>query len=364
MVAPARTAVIDADAHVVETAQTWEYMDPEDRKYRPVHLEAPDDGQRQYWLIDGKVRGFRFPAYSTAQLDELSRLAGRTMTTPKDASEMTNVDLRLQHMDQIGVDVQVLHNTIFIEQVTDNPAAEVAIYKSWNRWLADIWRQGNGRLRWSCVLPLLSIPDALDQMRFGKANGACAVLMRPIEGNRQLIDPYFYPVFEEASRLDLAVAVHIANGNPWLTDFFRHPVFQAAALDRFRVPTVMAVHDLLMSEVPTVFPKLRFGFIEASAQWIPWIFTEARKRFQQQGREWPEDIAREYRIYVTCENSDDIPYVEKYCGESCLVIGTDYGHSDPSSDVDAIRTFQQRTDITPDAKRRILHDNPATLYAL
>jgi uncharacterized protein len=342
MVAPARTAVIDADAHVVETAQTWEYMDPEDRKYRPVHLEAPDDGGRQYWLIDGKVRGFRFPAYSTAQLEELSRLAGRTMTTPK----------------------QVLHNTIFIEQVTDNPAAEVAIYKSWNRWLADIWRQGNGRLRWSCVLPLLSIPDALDQMRYGKANGACAVLMRPIEGNRQLIDPYFYPVFEEASRLDLAVAVHIANGNPWLTDFFRHPVFQAAALDRFRVPTVMAVHDLLMSEVPTVFPKLRFGFIEASAQWIPWIFTEARKRFQQQGREWPEDIAREYRIYVTCENSDDIPYVEKYCGESCLVIGTDYGHSDPSSDVDAIRTFQQRTDITPDAKRRILHDNPAALYSL
>ena len=30
MAAPARTMVIDADAHVVETAATWEYMDPED----------------------------------------------------------------------------------------------------------------------------------------------------------------------------------------------------------------------------------------------------------------------------------------------------------------------------------------------
>jgi hypothetical protein len=28
-----------------------------------------------------------------------------------------------------------------------------------------------------------------------------------------MIDPYFYPVYEEASRLDLAMAVHIAN---WL----------------------------------------------------------------------------------------------------------------------------------------------------
>jgi predicted TIM-barrel fold metal-dependent hydrolase len=364
MAAPAKVAVIDADAHVVESAQTWEYLDPEDRKHRPVPLEVQGDTPLQYWLVDGKVRGFRFPAYSTAQLEGLSQLAGRTMTTPKEASEMTNVALRLQHMDQIGVDVQVLHNTMFIEQVTDNPAVEIALCKSWNRWLADIWRQGNGRLRWSCVVPLLSMPDALEQIRFGKANGACAVLMRPIEGNRQMIDPYFYPVYEEASRLDLAIAVHIANGNPWLTDFFRHPVFQAVAFDRFRVPTVMAVHDLLMSEIPTVFPQLRFAFVEASAQWIPWIFNEARKRFKQQGREWPENIAEEYRLYVTCENSDDIPHVLKYCGEGCLVIGTDYGHTDPSSDIDAIKTFQERTDVSPEIKRKILHDNPVALYGL
>jgi predicted TIM-barrel fold metal-dependent hydrolase len=364
MAAPAKTMVIDADAHVVETARTWEFMDPADAKYRPQPVEVQGDTRLQYWLIDGKVRGFRFPGYSQEQLEGLSRLAGRTMTTPQAASEMTNVALRLQHMDQIGVDVQVLHNTIFIEQVTDNPAAEVAIYKSWNRWLADLWRQGNGRLRWSCVVPLLSIPDALDQMRFGEANGACAVLMRPVEGNRQMIDPYFYPIYEEACRLDMAVAVHIANGSPWLTDFYRHPVFQAQAFDRFRVPTVTAVHDLLMSEIPLVFPTLRVGFIEASAQWIPWIFNEARKRFKQQGREWPENIARDYRIYVTCENSDDIPFVLKYSGEDNLVIGTDYGHTDPSSDIDAIKTFQERTDLSPAIKQKILYDNPAALYRL
>jgi predicted TIM-barrel fold metal-dependent hydrolase len=364
MAAPAKTMVIDADAHVVETAQTWEYMDAADAKYRPQPVEVQGETRLQYWLIDGKVRGFRFPAYSREQLEDLSRLAGRTMTTPQEASEMTNVALRLEHMDQIGVDVQVLHNTIFIEQVTDNPAAEVAIYKSWNRWLADVWRQGNGRLRWSCVVPLLSMPDALEQIRFGKEHGACAVLMRPVEGNRQMIDPYFYPVYEEAQRLDLAIAVHIANGSPWLTDFYRHPVFQAQAFDRFRVPTVTAVHDLLMSEIPQVFPTLRVGFIEASAQWIPWVFNEARKRFKQAGREWPENIARDYRIYVTCENSDDLPFVLKYSGEDNLLIGTDYGHTDPSSDVDAIKTFQERTDVSPEVKQKILYDNPAALYRL
>ena len=62
-------ATIDADAHVVESEHTWDYMDPSDRKYRPV-LVTPSDAReerpvrsildigsaRSYWLIDGKIR--------------------------------------------------------------------------------------------------------------------------------------------------------------------------------------------------------------------------------------------------------------------------------------------------------------------
>jgi hypothetical protein len=29
-----------------------------------------------------------------------------------------------------------------------------------------------------------------------------------------------------------------------------------------------------MSEIHDLFPKLRFGFIEASAQWVPWIILK------------------------------------------------------------------------------------------
>jgi len=364
MAAPAKTMVIDADAHVVECAHTWDFMDPAEAKFKPALVEVPGETKLQYWLIEGKLRGFRFPAFTQQQLEELSRQAGRTMTTPQEANEMADVELRLRHMDQIGVDVQVLHNTMFIEQATDNPVAEIALCRSWNRWLADIWSKGHDRLRWSCMMPLLTIPEAVEQMRFGKEHGACAALMRPIEGNRLLIDRYFYPIFEEAQRLDMAIAVHIANGNPWMTDFFKHDVFQAAAFHRFRVPTVAAVHDLLLSEIPRVFPSLRFGFIEASAQWLPWILNEARKRFRQLGRPWPDNIMRDYRIWVTCENSDDLPNVLQHAGEDCLVIGTDYGHTDPSSDIDAIKTFQARTDLTEAVKQKILTDNSRRLYAI
>src|SRR5205814_825838 len=128
------------------------------------------------------------------------------------------------------------------------------------------------------------------QLRLAKQHGACAVFMRPIEGERMLHDPYFYPVYEEASRLDLPLAVHIANGNPWFMNLYRHPVPSADRFPTLRVPTVSAFHDLLMSEVPQVFPNLRFSFIEASAQWLPWILHEAKSRFLRFGRDWPDNV--------------------------------------------------------------------------
>ncbi len=69
-------------------------------------------------------------------------------------------------------------------------------------------------------------------------------------------------------------------------------------------------------------------------------------------------------MFVTCENSDDLPYIVRDAGEDCLVIGTDYGHTDTSSDIDAIKVFRNRTDIAPEVKRKILSDNARALYGL
>jgi predicted TIM-barrel fold metal-dependent hydrolase len=214
------------------------------------------------------------------------------------------------------------------------------------------------------MAPTLSMPDALDQIRYAREHGACAVLLRPVEGNRLLADPYFYPIYEEASRLDMAIAIHIANGNSWLSDLYNHPVRIASTLHRFRIPTVGAFNDIVLSEIPQLFPKLRWGFIEASSQWLPWVLHEARNRFKTLDRKWPEKFFQVYKMYVTCENSDDIPYIVREAGEDCLVIGTDYGHTDTSSDTDAIKVFKARTDITPEVKQKILSDNARALYGL
>ena len=82
--------------------------------------------------------------------------------------------------------------------------------------------------------------------------------------------------------MDLAIAVHIANGNKDYCDFYRP--FPGNTVPMFRVPTVIACFTYFMSEVPQLFPKLRWGFIEASSEWIPWIYREVESRYQATGK--------------------------------------------------------------------------------
>ena len=359
---PSSVPMIDADAHVIETERTWEYLSTSEQKFRPKLYSAPADPTRQYWVIDDKIAGFRFLTLSERELHEFAQRAGRNFETPQAARELDDVDLRLKHMGELGIDVQVLHNTFWIERITTRPDAEVALCRSWNRWLADISKKSRGRLFYSCVVPAMNIDAAIEEIKFAKENGAGAVCMRPLEGDRHLSDPYFYPLYQIASDLDLSVAVHIANGNPEYADLYR--LAPAGRFAQFRVPTVTACYDVIMSDLHERFPKLRWGFIEASAQWVPWIYREAAIRYRAAGRDFPKNVFEEYNIFVTCQTNDDVPYIVRHCGEDRLVIGTDYGHTDPSSAVTALNEFQRMEGIDSAVKEKILSHNAKALYAL
>ncbi len=351
--------VIDADAHVVETEATWDYMDPQDQKYRPVLVSKRGDGKEAFWMVEGKLRRNARLGETSEDLEAVSRRIGRNVVTPEEARTGLDIEARLRHLDTLGIDIQIMFPTVFIEEVAVTAKGEIAICKGWNRWLAAIWERGQGRLRWTCVLPLQTIEAALDELRFAKEHGACGVFMRPIEGQRVMTDPYFYPVYEEASRLNLAMGVHISNGNAAVCDLLGTP------FANFRGQTAIACHSLIMSDVPRLFPELRWGFVEASAQWIPWIVKETASRFRGRGSALaPNEILKHCKIYVTCQNDDDLPYILQYAGEDNLVIGTDYGHTDTSSNVTAISQFIEETPLDPRIVRKILDDNPRALYGL
>jgi predicted TIM-barrel fold metal-dependent hydrolase len=354
---------IDSDAHVVESEHTWDFMDPADQKYRPLIVRPRGENGGEYWYIDGKIRGLVRVVLTAKEVTQVKERTGRDMGTPREAREMENVPARLCHMDELGIDIQVLYPTIFIEQIADKAEWEIAICRGYNRWLAEIHRQGQGRLRWICVLPLLDMAASLEEMRFCRQHGACGVFLRGIEGNRLITHPYFYPLYEEMSRLDMAAGVHVGNGNPQLLDLVSQ-YNGGGSFWKFRIPVIGACHSVMMSEVPRLFPKLRFHWAEAAAQWIPYVVKDLRRRWGAIGKETPENPLKEYRQFVSCQTDDDVDYILKYAGEDNITIGTDYGHNDQSTEVEALRNLKKLGTISETQYGKISYHNPKALFAL
>jgi predicted TIM-barrel fold metal-dependent hydrolase len=340
--------VIDADTHVIETERTWEFMEPSEAEFKPIPAAAQTDSgeTKQFWLIDNRLQPRR---------DNIGH------DTTEAAREMRDVEVRLRHMDELGVDIHVLYPTIFLRPITRRPDWELALCRSYNRWLAEIWSMGKGRLLWAAVLPLLSMDKALEELNWARKNGACAVFIRGIEGDRRLNDPYFFPLYEAASDLDMPIGIHSATGNFAIHDFFGG---QEPGFCKFKLAVVGAFHSLVYDEVPARFPRLRFGFIEVSSQWVPYVIHDLAIRFRRRGKELKKDLLQEDRIYVACQTDDDLAYVLQYAGKERLMIGSDYGHADTSSELEALRRLKQQGGVEPTAIDRILDDNPREFYGL
>ena len=67
-------------------------------------------------------------------------------------------------------------------------------------------------------------------------------------------------------------------------------------------------------------------------------------------------------MFVSCETDDDLEHVVKYAGEDSLVIGTDYGHNDQSTEIDTLVNLR---DCCSHAQQwKIVDQNPRARWAL
>ncbi|PON19707.1 hypothetical protein C2W62_01320 [Candidatus Entotheonella serta] len=356
--------VIDADTHVDETEETWDYLDPADTGFRPVTVtqsipggsNQTPRGYNRYWLIDGQLR--------------LRRIRDDARTSTVQATrELQDVDARLRHMDELGVDIHVIYPTLFLMQVSGRPEVERALCKAYNRWMAAKWAQGQGRLRWIAPLPLLSMNDAVEELRFAKAHGACGVLKKGREcGHRAASDPYFFPLYEAAENADLPICIHLGSGDPDLSDA---AAGVASGMIHLILPVLDAFHTLITHDVPQQFPNLRFGFIETTSSWVPYLLTELRRGHDRmswlQAFEMHQDLLKANRFYVTCDTFDNLSHVLSVAGDDNLIIGSDYGHADMSAEIDALQVLQDRGEqgqVSHSAVKKLLDDNATALYGL
>ena len=358
--------IIDADTHVDETEATWEYCADDERVLMPVSEQPPNlDPNRpptRYWRIDER-RQPRFIRDDQA-----------TQTTVE-TRELIDVDARVRDMDAMGIAVQVIYPTLFLVGISERADIDLALRRSYNRWLADRCERSRGRLRWVCLPPTLNMDQAVAELRFAKDHGACGLLKKgDREAGKWPSDPYFFPLYEEAERLDLPICFHIGSGVP---DFTPAREFSQGRFMRLGLAPVHAFHSLILHGIPEQFPKLRFGFIEAGASWVPFALYDLKRRMERRPQtdqilsgpsyEVPPNVLEQNRLYVSIQVDEDLPYIMQSSGENTLLIGSDYTHNDPAGEMGFIGLLQQRVasgDLTQAQVDKILWDNPRRFYGL
>ena len=212
------------------------------------------------------------------------------------------------------------------------------------------------------VPPLQNIDESIKELRFGRDHGAVGVMFKGIEKDKSLADPYFFPVYEEAQRLDLPICIHTGPGCPAMTELFDSRL--SFVFPHVRLLPVMAFHDLVTNKVPEKFPQLRFGFIEANSSWVPFLAHFMNRRFKTGRAAWGPDLFRENRLFVACEADEDIPYILSYTGEDNMITVSDYGHQDQSAEPQLVQLLRAREDVAPPLMDKILSDNPRRFYGM
>lgn len=362
--------VIDADTHIAESQSMWELMDAEMRHRRPLLLSMPEDtlykDWNAVWLIDGNIfpkpvgkGGFRLitPSESKIQSSRKDIRVG--------CREITDPDARLADMDRLGIEVQVVYPTLFLVYLTDDAELDVALCRAYNRFMAQACVKSKNRLRWVAVPPLRSIEESVKEIKTAKGNGAVGVFFRGIEGNRTLDNPYFFPVYQAAMDVDLPICIHTGSGTPEITAMFDLERNRQWSHSGF--PPLHAFRDLVLNQIPDMFPHLRFGFIEASASWIPFLVHKLKRDNTKRWKpSWKSavDLFEDCRFFVACEADEDINYLAQYTGVGHLLTGSDYGHNDPAEQAHLITSMRSREDIPASLTEKILCENPRTFYGL
>jgi predicted TIM-barrel fold metal-dependent hydrolase len=349
---------------VEESVETWSYLPPEYYPFRPIPVVFPEDtcfGERNAaWVIDYKLRHFA----ATPTLMKQAREKG----VPIPVQEMNDVAGRLDCMDDLGIDRQVVFPSVWLGCLAENEELEAALAKSYNQFMATQCGKSAGRV-WYVAVVTWRRPDlAVQEIRRVKEEGCVAgIFARGLEWDIPLSHPALRPIFQEAERQDLPIAVHVGNGSsPTISRMFEgiprpprrafpHPLSDGLVSGPY---VLHAFQQILGSELLEDFPKLRVGFLEAGSDWTVRLVKGLRARKGAKVDQWLGE-----RVFVSCGLNDELPFIMSKLGEDFLMTATDFPHADASRQDRLAEGLLRRGDLGEITVEKILSKNPRRFFS-
>ena len=335
--------VIDCDGHITESeAQVRKYMD---EPYRSRGASFLPGGN--YW--DRNLSG---------QLGQ----------------EAPDPETWLKAMDDGGMEQAVLFGSAMAFNISLiwEPDVAIAVAKAYNQFLYEEFLSASPRLKGVAILPLQDMDEAVKELRRAVMELGMKGAMIPAWGlHPPLGNKQFFPLYEEAQRLNAVIAVH--SGTQGIHHFGADNFERFIEVHTYCFPVGLfkQMTSMMFQGIPERFPELRVGWMEAGCGWLPYWMERMDEEYELRGaveapllKRPPSEYIRDLPWYFHTESGERIlPYVISVVGEDSIMYASDFPHWDAEYPA-SIDAMLDRDDLTEQAKRKILGENAKRLYGL
>jgi predicted TIM-barrel fold metal-dependent hydrolase len=343
--------IIDADGHVME-------LDDQLREHiGPPYADLEWHRSYSFWpglTMDGYLRSLRKPG---------GWAGGGSGPSAQDW---------LSFLDKNRIELTVLYPTQGLTHaaIQDRDWA-VALARAYNDWLYHRFMQTSPRLVGVALLPVQDVVEAVRELRrcVHELGMVGAVLPAVAIGGKLFSGPEFYPLWEEAQRLDVPISTHGGLSSPSLgLDLAAN--FTVAHTLEHPFAQMRQLVSMIFEGVFELFPKLRFGCLECGMGWVPWLMDRMDEEQERKGqysprcKQKPSDYLRQGNIFFAAEVGETaLPLAAQVLRPDVIIWASDYPHERDQRDfTEDIPTLIQRKDISDELKRQIFFDNPLRFY--
>lgn len=279
-----------------------------------------------------------------------------------------NIKARVEDLDRLGIDVQVISHTCpGVGEVGESDAIEWATRI--NDTLAGLCDEYPGRFYFLMTVPCQNVDKAIAEMdRVSKLPGARGVQVFSNVNGKLISEPQFHPILEKAADLGFPVKVH-----PAFTPLTANAMREAKLpmqLFGFTLDTTMAVVNFIFTGVFKKFPKLTVihshlgGMAPYMMGRIDTAFKRYTKEFDIDAGGMPGDVYKE-RVYVDTL-AMHVPAIKcawEFMGIDHMLFGTDFPHR-ASGTVEDNLAILDEVGFSEEEKEKILSKNSIELFNL
>ncbi|MCB1700651.1 MAG: amidohydrolase [Halioglobus sp.] len=362
--------IIDCDGHVAEPFSLYtEYCEPEFRERAPKRI-VKDDGSRAV-IIDGE----EFPAFVKFGGRALGKTESddivRPIQKPENFEGGVDGSIRLRDMDREGIDAAIIFPSGAASMCAiQNAELESAMYRAYNRWLAEYCSADTNRIKGNVLVSLRHPELAIEEInRVANEDWVGGISITPHIDKYNLDHPRFHPLWAVAQDYDLPICVHAGTGRPpyglgteeaqgchMMRHLMTHPYEQQRAM-----ATIMG------GGVLDFFPQLRAAFIESGIGWVPWWLDRMDREIDLLSahtpymKRHPHQYMEDGQCFVSClPEESSIEATIDQIGDAGIVFASDYPHWDCGFP-ETVQRLENRK-ISETAKKHIFETNALKLH--